>query len=161
MCIEYVLICISIIVLLCIIMNKYKYDKNMNNMMNNKEGFYNDGRIYGRDGGRVGGGGRAGGGGYGRVGGSLGHTGGGYRRHNHDGRGNYHKIDRSYRGVGGGGYNNYNSWWYPYFYGWYPEYDYNYNYNYYSNYNEDVPWRKCPQGTWCPKSLRCDDPSCL
>ena len=131
-------------------MNKYKYDKNMNNMMNNKEGFYNDGRFDGR-----GGGVRAGGGGYGRVGGSLGHTGGGYRRHNHDGRGNYHKIDRSYRGVGGGGYNNYNSWWYPYFYGWYPYYNYD------SNYNEDVPWRKCPQGTWCPKSLRCDDPSCL
>jgi hypothetical protein len=143
MCISYILICISIIVLVYILLNEYKI-KNMNDKMNdNTEEFYPV-----RDGGS------RPGGGYGRTGGRLGHGGGGGYR---NGRGNYYG-GRYGGGYGGGyGYHNRNYWRRPYFNGWsdwYPFYSY-----YYPNYTGD--WRLCPEGRWCPPYLSCDDPDCI
>ena len=100
--------------------------------VNNTEEFYDGGRG-GRS--RLGGGGS-------RLGGGR-----GYNR-------NYHN---NYYGGGRGGYfwrrPYYHGWndWYP-FYSYYNDYDYS---NYYSN------WRVCPQGTWCPPYLSCNDPNCI
>jgi len=98
MCIAYILICISIIVLVYILLNEYKI-KNMNDKMNNqKETFYTGARP---------------GGGYGRTGGRLGHGGGGGYR---NGRGNYYGGRGNYYG---GDYRNHNRnrnyWRRPYF----------------------------------------------
>jgi hypothetical protein len=144
MCIAYILICISIIVLVYILLNEYKI-KNMNDKMNNQtEEFY----PVSSDGSRPGGG-------YGRTGGRLGHVGGGGYR---NGRGNYYGG----HGYGGGGYGyhnrNRNYWRRPYFNGWHDWYPF-YSYDYYPNYTGD--WKLCPQGTWCPTYLSCNNPYCM
>ena len=73
------------------------------------------------------------------------------------GRGYHRNYHNNYYGGGRGGYfwrrPYYHGWndWYP-FYSYYNDYDYS---NYYTN------WRVCPQGTWCPPYLSCNDPNCI
>ena len=146
MCIAYILICISIIVLVYILLNEYKI-KNINDKMNNQtETFY------------TGGGGSRPGGGYGRTGGRLGHGGGGSYS---NGRGNYYGGHGGHGGRGSrisGGHRNF--WRRPYLNGWNDWYPfYSYDYDYYPNYTGD--WRLCPEGRWCPPYLSCDDPYCI
>jgi hypothetical protein len=145
-----ILIYISIIVLVYIILNEYKI-KNMN--INNTEEFYSVGRGGGS---RPGGGGSRPGGGGSRLGGGGSRLGGGGTRLG-GGRGYSRNYHNNYYGGGRGGYfwrrPYYRGWndWYP-FYSYYNDYDYS---NYYTN------WRVCPQGTWCPPYLSCNDPNCI